>query len=454
MNRLSEQLDSIVMECARVVEQEDSHDRTFFAPSHRYMHGIESEFSRSELLAELTRRLTNHPDDAAAIVFLSSLKRAIPFEYLSTMRRGESTTEKDIRSSYSNGVIDAIISVAQSSSIPNAVTALNLAERIPLPETLECCMTQIESKEAIIRKSAVLNSCALSDLDEKANSKLQVLFDQEVDPEIKLVAFDSLFMGNVKESTGRIMDIYKSAPETFSNSKYLDTLLDLGGEEFNEVTTRIVGEHAIRELPDVTQRRIMRHSGLSRTMQAASHELLSSAPLREATSDPKYGMLVHRNSKWSSAWVGHAGIYVGDNQVIHVTTGHDPHACRLDSLSKWKEGNEFWGFRWDKRLSLTAQNREKVVSYAREVAARRTKYDGTHNNQKGKWFRKCVKRKWGWAWCIKKKKDYWESDCVGFSEHCFEHSGGDPSRNKYESGMGWPLTVREQRDETQLKFRR
>ena len=103
---------------------------------------------------------------------------------------------------------------------------------------------------------------------------------------------------------------------------------------------------------------------------------------------------------------------------------------------------------------MTLPNRKKVVNRAREIASWRTKYDGAHNNQKGKWFKKCVKRKWGWAWCVKEKRDFWESDCVGFAEHCFEYSGGNPSRKNFETGVGgWPLTVREQRDETALKFR-
>jgi hypothetical protein len=46
--------------------------------------------------------------------------------------------------------------------------------------------------------------------------------------------------------------------------------------------------------------------------------------------------------------------------------------------------------------------------------------------------------------------EYWEADCVGFTEHCYEYAGGNPTPDEFETGAGWPLTPREQRDHMEL----
>jgi len=70
----------------------------------------------------------------------------------------------------------------------------------------------------------------------------------------------------------------------------------------------------------------------------------------------------------------------------------------------------------------TAAQRAKIVALGLELGAKGLSYDITHISQKGP-----VK-----------------FDCVGYSEYIYEKAGLNPTEDKYETGLGWPLSPWEQ----------
>ena len=143
----------------------------------------------------------------------------------------------------------------------------------------------------------------------------------------------------------------------------------------------------------------------------------------------KPGNLVHRKSSIPvfGAIVGHAGIVVGPDRIIDCNLGRGRASVGELSFTEFVAGEEFWGER--ELAGVTDQQRNAVVARAREIASWATEYDDLHNNQKGEWFNEGSPDK------------YWESDCVGLAEHCYEFASLDIVVNE-----GIVLTVPEQRD--------
>ena len=148
---------------------------------------------------------------------------------------------------------------------------------------------------------------------------------------------------------------------------------------------------------------------------------------------------VHRNSEATGLWTGHAGFMAG-NLVSNVIPGRDEFYRAL-AMSNWNDYvvNEslFWGAKRHKDLrsglppDLTAAIKEEITKKLRA----KIRYDANHLNQKGGTFTESD------------GTQYFEYDCVGWVEYLYENIlGKDLTPNSYESGTGWPLTVREQRD--------
>ncbi len=147
----------------------------------------------------------------------------------------------------------------------------------------------------------------------------------------------------------------------------------------------------------------------------------------------KPGNLVHRKSSLPvfGAIIGHAGVVVESNRIVDCNVGRGRASVREIPLNEFIAGEEFWGER--ELPGITGQQRKGIAKRAREIANWVTEYDDLHNNQKGEWFDR------GTA------DEYWEADCVGLAEHCYEHVGADIVGNE-----GVLLTVPEQRDAMQL----
>ncbi len=131
--------------------------------------------------------------------------------------------------------------------------------------------------------------------------------------------------------------------------------------------------------------------------------------------------------------VGHSGILVGTearNGRIYVLIGDcvpgffTPPDVR--NIKAWKNFTHQFKYPYygNKTTSPapTAEQRAKIVALSLELGTKGYKYDYTHISQKGP-----VK-----------------FDCVGYSEYIYESAGLNPTDNKYESGLGWPLTPWEQ----------
>jgi hypothetical protein len=89
---------------------------------------------------------------------------------------------------------------------------------------------------------------------------------------------------------------------------------------------------------------------------------------------------------------------------------------------------------------LPAWVQNSLVAQVDYLNSYRTFYDDNHLNQKGKFFPDGDASNAG---------PFWELDCVGFTERIYEAIGYNLTASKYECGplcLGWPLTMREQRD--------
>jgi hypothetical protein len=148
------------------------------------------------------------------------------------------------------------------------------------------------------------------------------------------------------------------------------------------------------------------------------------------------GNLVHRRASIPvfGSIIGHAGIVVAADRVIDCSVGRGRRAVQEISLQQFINGEEFWGER--ELPGVTPQQKSRIVARAREILLWPTEYDDAHNNQKGKWFNEGTSNR------------YWETDCVGLCEHCYEHVGLDIVRKE-----GTPLTVTSQRDSMRLVSR-
>ena len=147
------------------------------------------------------------------------------------------------------------------------------------------------------------------------------------------------------------------------------------------------------------------------------------------------GDLVHRDGTITSVYAGHAGIQSA-GWIFHVTPGFGDRGLRIAfTLDKFLDGGgDFWGAKRhlhiNTRTQIEARLSDKIASHLRKGI----RYDAGHLNQKGKLQADGTS----------------VFDCVGFTEHVLEYLGHNATPDSYESGAGWPLTVREQRDSIYL----
>lgn len=151
------------------------------------------------------------------------------------------------------------------------------------------------------------------------------------------------------------------------------------------------------------------------------------SPALAADKASMFGDLAYKTSSFN-----HTGaLYNADAQLVaDVTTGRGDR-----SLSLARKLSDFnWGARRFKG-GITPAQQTSLKARIDYFASYKVRYDGSHNNQKGKWF---------------SSGSYWEFDCVGFTERIYEDIGLNPTSNSFESGWGWPLTPGEQRSDGNL----
>lgn len=465
---------SLILREASAAEREgDAHDYNFPVRSLQAMREAERAFGR-QLIWPISERLEDAgTDGVGARVLLGALVHLVPsrqrvFETtLSNMLPGwrkklsanpqESLPEEFHAASevakaaaidFPTTVTRALLKAARSTHPDVVRAALRGIQTVGDQRCLDTCLDLAAHAQPAVKSAALLTvgrlqAAAPNRSSEVTHTCKTVAFDRGSPPAQRLAAFEGMF----SLSTRAHADHFSAALADDSLGLTADELflafaLDLARPTYAEPIARIVGSLGIDTLADPTLRRIARAGWLPMTFRAAAAERVSRSLSRlDAMIDDstRVGLLVQRNSAATGLFVGHCGIFVSEDAVIHCTTDSDPLAVHELSFDNWRHDLECWGIRRD--TNLPEGGRATAIARAREIASWRTEYDGNHLNQKGEWFK-------GW-FCSAR---YWEADCVGFTERVCEDAGGNPTPNEFESGAGWPLTPREQRDAMQLVF--
>lgn len=315
-----------------------------------------------------------------------------------------------------------------------AIQTLKSCERLGHERLNDSCFDLIRCNDEAVRQRAILTCARLSKTDRKMKEYFRnFLYSAEL-IEDKVLAFEA-FMDVFQDPESQkmilgMMEDPKLRP-LFLEFPFLNSLLDLAREDINGGLEKCLSQLDFSKAPNDFLRRVARAEFLNRQIQLQARTILNRQPL--VTS--RFGLLAHRDGKLKIGFrVGHAGIFVSESDLIDVNPDRDPHAVQQVSFAHWKDGYECWGVREDDDhpwMSL-----QKAVERARKIASWRTEYDGTHNNQKGDWFKG--------VFCGPR---YWEIDCVGFVENCYESAGGDPIPHE-----GMYITPTQQRDHMRKVF--
>lgn len=131
--------------------------------------------------------------------------------------------------------------------------------------------------------------------------------------------------------------------------------------------------------------------------------------------------------------VGHAGIFAGieikDGKINVVIADCVPNNFKpggVRNIYSWYNFTHHYNYPYygnrTTPVKPTPEQREKMVKLALELGKKGLKYTNTHVPQKG--------------------PDVF--DCVGYVEYIYEQAGLNPTPDRYETGLGWPLTPWEQ----------
>jgi hypothetical protein len=451
---------SFSMNVSTLADRDDACEYNFMVAASRQMREAESNFGGDCINSIIEEILKPETDGASARILLDSLTRLLPSRQ-AAYERYLGQSQPDWRqllncspqdpmpnsfdlASRSAASVDIQVSpqlveaVAKSTSSihPDTIkSAYKLIERIASKDLLWILRKDLNTTGTQRTVSAIISASRLTPLDRSlATQVIGIMHDKSRPLDERLAACECLMTsGELRdEAVSHIEELIAGEGDP---SPFFDILLDIPSPKL----TRLLAVHldgvSLQSLPRKTLDRISRSHFLSQpTKENASLISINRQELdfQSSLTSGRYGLLVHRNSSASGAWVGHAGIFVSEDEVIDCSTGRDPNAVRKISFTKWRDGNECWGARKDDDHHVDLQ---KAVERAHKVNSWRSEYDGSHNNQKGRWFS---------PWFGGPK--YWEADCVGFTEDCYERAGGDPTPSDFETGSGWPLTVREQRD--------
>ncbi len=341
-------------------------------------------------------------------------------------------------------LIESLSAAASSALVDVAVTALRAMQRFGSTASLDVAENLSAASNEAISQAAILSVAPVARLHRlRKNDYLDFLQAIVLDPNVavgkRLAGLEGLLLSRDPELTTSARGILDAIGSSVNDAPWaFEYCLDLGNARLSSVLQDALRKCDVSALPDTTCRRIARTTWLDDKVRsaAAGNVLRVLQTAKPLSTRSRYGLLVQRTSSSTALWVGHCGIFVGEETLVHCTTGSDPHAIYEVGFNEWRDGVECWGIREDANHIIDL---DLAVNRARHFASMRTEYDGTHNNQKGEEFK-------GW-FC---SAPYWEFDCVGFTERVYEDVGGNPTPNEFESGAGWPLTPREQRDAMRL----
>lgn len=339
---------------------------------------------------------------------------------------------------YDPRILDLMKRSLQSSFPVVVSAALRACEAMGTPELAEACFATFENASGQTKAMALFSAAQLSHLySGKRTNIVELAYSKDASIEIRLAAFEAFLtdlpneeaQGLLQSKDGGLTTVLAEKPE------FLAGLLDMANDPATQRAVSVLQEMSLVDVPDPLLRRVARSPFVSDGLrQAAIARVARQQTLDVSRAMSLSGAALHRDGSITSIYAGHAGLSTDSNgsSIIDCTTGRDPNAVKAITISDFKDGKSCWGYRFD---NPAVANLTAVVRRAKEIASWRTRYDGNHLNQKGDWF---TPNGGG--------PQYWEADCVGFTEHCYEHAGGNPTDNSYESGKGWPLSVREQRD--------
>ena len=321
------------------------------------------------------------------------------------------------------------------SKYPDVVIAtLQSSVKIGDNRLTKMCMEHMTSEDTTIRNTAITSCAQLSALNTQTQQFFRNFLHSEASIEEKNMGFEAFMDVFPSEESRNIIEGIIQDPnlkELVQSQGFLNNILDLPREDLEKSREQLITRFDIPKLPESSLMRITRFNVLDQEIRSTAHAALnrSEALSQKNLRISRYGLLVHRASTY---WVGHAGIFVSEDQVIDMTVGRGHDAVKQISFHKWKDGQDCWGIRKERENDGHPVNLNRAVAVAREIASWKTEYDTYHLHQKGKWNK---------PWSCRPK--YWEADCVGFTEHTYEKAGGDPIPKNEES---WPITPRQQRD--------
>ena len=456
-------VDSVLGEGAAALNHGTAEDSNFLPSAARILRVAEPEYG-NELIRPIVERLSDNETllNPASRFLLGTLSRLVPnrqavFErsgqnldsaWRSQFPTAETTEALEVASSTAlnadihidTKIVDVFSRAAHSASPGTAYTALRKIQAIGAFPFMDVAEELLKSEDPNIQQTAVHTAARLSALDERHNTKIrEIALDGEKPLQIRRAALEAFAVGFGK-SFGSIKAEALLEPGVFSEeaaAEMTSDFLDTRVPALEEYARSLVAHGDIQAVSTATLRRLARDVTVSSGLREAAMSELSSHDLTEELS--RTGLLIHRNSSISSAFIGHTGILVGENRVIDANVGRGSNAVQEISLAEFRGEYECWGIRED--YMHPSIDLQVAIARAREINSWRTEYDGNHLNQKGEWIK-------GW-FC---SPEYWECDCVGLTEHCYEYAGGGPVPAEHESGLGWPLTPREQRDHMRRVF--
>ena len=359
--------------------------------------------------------------------YLESPNQELPHEFRIASER---TLREKIR--LPTRLCSSLRAAAKSEFVDVAVTALKAMQRLGCETNIDTVLGLCDSPIEAVSQTAVLSISRLHRLrKEDCTDFLQaIVLDPKMPVAKRLAALEGLLSSGDSELPSKSKRLLQSLGGTVHETTWaFEYCLDVGNKSLSKAFETTLENCDVKTLPDSTCRRVARTSWLhDKLRSAAAEQVLSELDAAKPTSTrSRYGLLVQRNSSATALWIGHCGIFIGEDTLVHCTTGSDPQSVHQIGYDEWRDGLECWGIRKDSNHQVDL---DRAVDRAKEIASWRTEYDGAHNNQKGEWFK-------GW-FCSAR---YWEADCVGFTERVYEDVGGDPTPDE-----GSLLYPREQRD--------
>ena len=371
---VSEYLDSVLAEGRTAMELNDSELYTYMSSSNRIARKTETAFGQ-DCVVPLVERLSDPSiPPPAARVLLGLLARTAPsrqgiFEtwldgtYPSwrTVLRGN--PQEQLPAEFRNaseraanatlecvtGLVRAVELSARAIQVDRAIAALKAMERIGYLGFLDVAMELSGSEEPTIASQATLTASRLSALDRRFVDRMRTLaFDVGQPVEKRLAALECFAVPQGPES---LREIARDHREAFiAEPRLLNLLLDSSPVDMLSDSATLFDQVDFAELASPTLRRLTRSREVTAESREAAARYLRvalDATPSPAASASRFGLIVHRNSSANAAFVGHAGLFIDEENLIHCTTGHDPTAVQSIAFSEWRDGQECWGIRED-----------------------------------------------------------------------------------------------------------